>query len=355
MIVMKRARSPGGAPAVDAAMEKWAADLARLQECIQRLVEGTRELKALRVEDAAQMPPDVRGLPYRVPMRLPPSPLSPVKTVRKARYDAIRNSFCSICDTPLRGIAVEVQLDNSFTEDIAHFILLKDYGDRLWTVEFTFPADYPHSKPTVRLHPARGNDCQPDYPEVNPGTRVVVGMRMCVPYQVRDILLELLALSATPLRLPPGHEVREVVGPDNRSIQASLEDVSRDPPNGVAVVLPDEREAWGASHYIQIRDYNGRMWQVQFILDAKYNRTVEPKVKLHPACGNDGKTEHPLVQRVGLNRREVHLGDQVPWPCSMRKILLVILNQTVPELQLSDADRSAAAEYLHAARALPRQ
>jgi hypothetical protein len=49
---MKRA----GAPAVDAAMEKWAADLACLQECIQRLVEGTRELKAFRFKDAAQLP-----------------------------------------------------------------------------------------------------------------------------------------------------------------------------------------------------------------------------------------------------------------------------------------------------------
>ncbi len=341
---------------------------AKMDEAVRSFVETVDELtRALRrytekvkrsvhsVEDAAPMPPDVRDLPYRVPMRLPPSPLSPVKNVCNARYDAIRNSFRSMRATPLRGIAVVVELDASFTEDIAHFILLKDYGDRLWTVEFTFPADYPHSKPTVRLHPARGNDCQPDYPAVDTGTRVVVGMRMCVPYQVRDILLDLLALSATPLRLPPGHEVREEVGPDKKSIQAGLEEISRDPPNGVAVVLPGDRAAWGASHYIQIRDYNGRMWQVQFILDANYNRLVEPKVELRPACGNDGKTEHPLVQTVGYNRRKVCLGDEMPQPCSMRKILLVILNQTVPELQLSDADRSAATEYLSASRALPRQ
>jgi ubiquitin-protein ligase len=330
---------------VDATMEKWAAELARLEEFTHRIVEETRKLEAFRVEDAAQTPPDVRGLPYRVPLRLAPSQPSSSDKVRQARCDAIWRNFRSICDTPLRGVAMVVPTNDIYAWDIAHFILLKDYGDCVWTVEFTFPDDYPSSKPTVRLHPARGNDCQPDYWEVNSDTRVV-GVRMYPPYQVRDILLELLNLSAESLILPPGHKVQDVVGPDNRVIRACLEDLHRDPPNGVAVVLPHERTAWGASHYIQIRDYNGRMWRVQFILSDKYARNDALTVKLYPTFENNGKPEHPLVQPGCFNRREVNLGDQLPFPCSMRKILLVILNQTVPVLQLSDADLSAADEYL---------
>jgi hypothetical protein len=53
---MKRAGAPGGAPTLDATMEKWAAELARLEEFTQRIVEETRKLEAFRVEDVAQLP-----------------------------------------------------------------------------------------------------------------------------------------------------------------------------------------------------------------------------------------------------------------------------------------------------------
>jgi hypothetical protein len=302
----------------------------------------------------------VAGSPvYQVAKRLPSSPPTVAPNGGQTKFEIqnerrrthICNGFASLRDLPLGGIVTVLPDTHHWGKvDTAHYVQLRDYGGRRWSVEFTFPDMYPDVKPSIRIHPARGNDGVPFYPGVDPNTRCLSADASCFfirPYNLREILVELLNLSAQPLQLAAPSFGTHEPSILTRFAERQYEDVRRKCPNGVSVALPDDHKAWGAQHCIRLLDYHGIRWRVRF---ERYTDAVEePVVKLY-YDGDDAKTIwaahtpiHPLVHKYS---HVVEFRGRLSSPYTMRKVLLTILNLSFPLLTPAEEDLAAADSYL---------
>jgi ubiquitin-protein ligase len=348
-----------GDETLDSVLDEWIAALKQLAIDVQRTAAAIRAIRAPleSVGDAVAVNHTVGGSPvYQVTMRLPSSPStvapnSAQKEQSYRRHTHICDGFASLRDLPLGGIITVLPDTHRWGKvDTAHYVQLHDYGGRRWSVEFTFPDMYPDVKPSIRIHPARGNDGVPFYPGVDPNTCCLSADASCFfirPYNLREILVELLNLSAQPLQLAAPSFGTHEPSTLTRFAERQYEDVRRNCPNGVSVALPDDRKAWGAQHCIRLLDYHGIRWRVRF---ERYTDAVEePVVKLY-YDGDDAKTIwaahtpiHPLVHKYS---NVVEFRGRLSGPYLMRKVLLTILNLSFPLLTPAEEDLAAADSYL---------
>jgi hypothetical protein len=328
-------------------LEEWIAALQKLAIDVRRTAAAIRA-PLERVGDAVALNHTVGGSPvYQVARRLPSSPptVAPNGDQIERRHARIREGFASLRDLPLGGIDVVLPATHAWgMVDTAHYIQLRDYGGRAWSVEFTFPDMYPDVAPSIRIHPARGNAGVPSYPGVDPETRRVSADASCYftpPYDLRDILVELLNLSAQPLELAAPSFGNNEPSPLSSAAVRQYNHVCRHCPNRVSVALR------GAQHCIRLLDYRGIRWRVRF---ERYTGVMdEPEVKLY-YDGDDANTIwaahrpiHPFVHKYS---NVVLFSGRLSFPYLMRKVLLTILNMSFPLFQMAEEDRAAADSYI---------